>query len=559
MTSNLLMYMRTRIYKLVTLIIIISVAAASCGGNRQAAAGDSRFQREPIREVTQEQLELDSRLINAVSLQESGRTDEALNAYGKIVADKPQCAAAWYEMGALLLQRGWTDSALACANRAVALNPDNVWYHLEKAKAHELRGEGKEMAMVYEKLVKLQPENLDYYYELSNAYIAAGNLTAAVEALNRVEKKIGITEPISLQKQRLWEAAGKPDKAMREIEALAASMPGDKRYNAILAELNMKQQRYAKAKEYYDRIVEADPNDEYIHIQLAEYYKQTGQPEMADAEMLKAFANPKLDSQTKLRLLGSFYTTEEFYSTRSATTFRLLDMAMAGCEDSSQFAALYGDALMRQQKYREATPWLETVLRKDSSNYALWEALLICLSEDSSREADMVGYARRAEKLFPLHTLPHFIQGMNALQHDRYEEALEHFEAAEKWGFNKQHYLEAETYRMMAEAYYRTGQYDRCLQAFENSLKVEPDSWMTLNNYAYYLAERNMHLDKAEQMSRRTIEAEPDNANSLDTYAWILHLQGRDAEALEYMQRAVRLDPNSTTLRNHLQVIQSAR
>ena len=53
-------------------------------------------------------------------------------------------------------------------------------------------------------------------------------------------------------------------------------------------------------------------------------------------------------------------------------------------------------------------------------------------------------------------------------------------------------------------------------------------------------------------MSRRTIEAEPDNANSLDTYAWILHLLGRDAEARPYLERAVKLDPQSETLRRHL-------
>ena len=58
-------------------------------------------------------------------------------------------------------------------------------------------------------------------------------------------------------------------------------------------------------------------------------------------------------------------------------------------------------------------------------------------------------------------------------------------------------------------------------------------------------------------MSRRTIEAEPDNANSLDTYAWILHLMGRDREALPYMEKAVRLDPKSDTLKEHYRTIKA--
>jgi tetratricopeptide (TPR) repeat protein len=107
----------------------------------------------------------------------------------------------------------------------------------------------------------------------------------------------------------------------------------------------------------------------------------------------------------------------------------------------------------------------------------------------------------------------------------------------------------------MPECFYRTGQYERAWRAFEQYVKLRPDDWGMLNNYAYYLAERGVQLEKAEQMSRRTVEAEPDNANSLDTYAWILHLLGRDAEALPYMEKAVRLDPKSDTLRQHLDTI----
>jgi hypothetical protein len=63
---------------------------------------------------------------------------------------------------------------------------------------------------------------------------------------------------------------------------------------------------------------------------LAEYYKTTGNPAEADSEMVQAFAHPALSSRTKLQLLGSFYSEEEFYNTRRTTAFRLMDMAMKG-------------------------------------------------------------------------------------------------------------------------------------------------------------------------------------------------------------------------------------
>lgn len=542
----------------ISLLLALTLAAAlaySCAGRKAATPAPSRYQRQPIKEVSEEQLKADSRLIDALSLQESGRAEEALQAYAALAHDVPQCGAAWYEMSRLLMQRGWTDSAMACIARATAIDDSNLWYLRKQAEVQARRGDANGQAATLQRIADLQPNVLENHYDLSNARLAAGDLPGAVEALNRVERMIGVTEPVSLQKQRLWTAAGKPDKAEKEIEALAEALPGEKRYNAILAELNMGRKRYAKAKTYYDRVLAADPDDEYIHIQLAEYYKAVGKPAEADAEMERAFANPKLDCGTKVQLLASFYSSEEYYGDRSATTFRLLETAMAGCKDSAEYALLYADALMRQNRYSEAARWLELALQRDSSRYEVWEGLLICLSTDEEREADMAATAARAERLFPMHTLPLYLQALTAARHERYAEALEKLEKAAKWGFSKG-YLEAETNGLMAECYYRTGAYDKAWRCFDRYLELRPDDWGTLNNYAYYLAEQGLELEKALAMSRRTIEAEPDNANSLDTYAWLLHLLGRDREALPYMKKAVQLDPKSETLKEHLKAIQ---
>ncbi len=219
------------------LFIIIIACLAGCGSRKAAAPeGTGRYERPPLREVNEEQLKADGMLIDALALQESGRGNEALTAYARAAEKHPECAAAWYEMSQLLAERHWTDSAEACAKRAVALNGDNVWYRLALAQCQQMKGDTKGLAENWEAIVKGHPEVLEYYYELSNAYIATGDLTKAVEVLNRVEKKIGVTEPISLQKQKLWNAAGKSDKTMKEIEALAEAMPREKRYQAILAE-----------------------------------------------------------------------------------------------------------------------------------------------------------------------------------------------------------------------------------------------------------------------------------------------------------------------------------
>ncbi|MBR1784475.1 MAG: tetratricopeptide repeat protein [Bacteroidales bacterium] len=539
-------------------LLLAALALVGCRGQREVVqpAAEGRIVREPIHEVTEDRLALDARMIDAMALKHSGRNDEALRAFASITASDPGEAAAWYEQGQLLAVRGWVDSALRCTDRAVALRPDNEWYLLAQARQNQVRGNAEGMINAWERIVALKPNVLEYYYELSNAHIAAGDLQGAVAVLNRVERMVGVSEEVSLQKIKLWEASGKSDKAQRELEALCDALPGERRYQAMLAQVYMQQRKYAKAKLCYDRVLASDPDDEYIHIQLAEYYKQIGNVSEADSEMVRAFANRRLPASTKLQLLGQFYSEEEFYGSRSGVCFRLLEMTIRQSDDPSEYAAFYADVLMRQQRYGEAVDQLELALAKDSSQYVLWEAMLVSLASLPGEDARLEDRAVRASRLFPTHTLPIYLQALCASRQERYADAVALLERASKWGFSNG-YLEAECVGLMAEACYRTGQYERAWKHFDRYLKLRPDDWGMMNNYAYYLGESGGQLDDALSMSRRTVEAEPDNASILDTFAWLLHLAGRDAEALPYMERAVAIDPGSDTLQRHLKVIKS--
>lgn len=537
------------------LFIIIIACLAGCGSRKAAAPeGTGRYERPPLREVNEEQLKADGMLIDALALQESGRQNEAMEAYVRITQAYPTCAAAWYEMGRHMMARRWSDSAEHCLARAVKLQPENVWYLKALAQNEEVSGNSKALTETWERIVKVQPTVLENYYNLSNAYITANNLPKAVEVLDRVEKMIGVSEDVSLQKQKLWNAAGKPDKALREVEKLADAYPGETRYCALLAESYMKQKRYDKAKIYYDRIVSQHPENAEAHVMLAEYYRARRQPREMGQELAKAFASPEMSSSVKLKLLGSFYTEEEFYGSQRETAFHLMDLAMEGCEDSAEFAAFYGHVLMQQEKYAEAAHQFALALRNDSSDYDLWEAEIICLTEVPGADERLADYAVRASRLFPTHTLPHYVLALTAYRQQRYDDALKHLDNAMKWGFTKG-YLEQQCYALEGECLYRAGYYERCWASMEKRLAKFPDDMEALNNYAYYLAEQGQNLEKAEQMSRRTIQEEPNNANSLDTYAWILHMMGRDREALPYMEKAVKLNPGSETLQKHLKEI----
>ena len=543
------------------LCVVLTALLAACSAGKSAATGGSK---QAAAETSPQTLDVEVLIVDATMQQELGNDQKAIALFRKVLAKEPKCAVANYELSRLMSRNRMTDSAIVYAQRATALAADNKWYQQHLAGLYEQCGDYRRQAAVLETLIKQEPYNLDNYYMLSDAYISADNLPKAVEALNRVERLVGVSEMVSLRKQQIWDALGKHDKALKELENLAAAMPHEKKYNAMLAESCMKQKDYTRAKQYYDRILKADPGDPYIHISLANYYKTLGQHDKAYQELRTGFANADLPCKEKMGILANFYTEKEFFETYADQTSDLMDLAVAQCDDPSEYAAVYGHILMGHGRYSDALAQYSIALRRDSSDYKLWEGMLISLhslvfeKHDSTLRDSLQRYALRANKLFPTHTLPYYLLARLAHDSGDLAHAVRLLRRAEMSGFSKG-YLEPECYALLTECLYAQKNYSEAFATYESYTKRNPgDMWM-LNNYAYLLAEQGQQLDKAEQMSRTTVKAEPNNPSFLDTYAWILFKQGRIDEAKRQIEQAYKQYPSPDkipqTIKEHYQTI----
>ena len=103
-------------------------------------------------------------------------------------------------------------------------------------------------------------------------------------------------------------------------------------------------------------------------------------------------------------------------------------------------------------------------------------------------------------------------------------------------------------YAVMGDILHQKGLDEEAFAAYDSCLVWKDDNIGCLNNYAYYLSEKDMQLDKAEHMSYRAIKAEPKNATYLDTYAWILFKQQRYTEAKIYIDQTLQCDSDSSAV-----------
>ena len=85
------------------------------------------------------------------------------------------------------------------------------------------------------------------------------------------------------------------------------------------------------------------------------------------------------------------------------------------------------------------------------------------------------------------------------------------------------------------------GDSSRAYELLETLLDAAPDDARILNLLAYWWAEPNGRLSRAERMARRAVEVQPENPHFLDTLAWVLFHRGDLAEAEQLLQTALRI------------------
>ena len=112
-----------------------------------------------------------------------------------------------------------------------------------------------------------------------------------------------------------------------------------------------------KAWEMYTRILETDPGDPYVRMSLADYYRKKGDKDKSFNELKLGFANSRLDIDTKINILMSYYVITETYDTLKQQAFELAEILVATHPSEAKAYSIRADFLAREMKYAEARAW----------------------------------------------------------------------------------------------------------------------------------------------------------------------------------------------------------
>lgn len=520
--------------KISILLISVTVLFIAC------KAKESSVKTEPLDGIPPKSVSIkDNSEIFAEGVKEKllGNYPDALENFEKALEMNPKDDAAMYEIARISLSQNNPEKALLLIEEACELNPDNIYYLEFYGKLLNSFENYQEAAKVYKKLILANPYNADYYNQLAVSYLFDGKPDDAIAVYNDLEALIGVTEEISVKKQSIYLQYRQINKAIEEIEALCAQFPTESRYYAILAELCVANGFNDRALEAYNKIIEIDPNNPYVHISLAEFYKKQGDATTAFEELKTGFANPRLDIDSKIQILLNYYTVTEIYSNLKDEALELSEILIATHPDDPKAYSMYGDFLYQDKQFAEAQKVFYKVISIDSSKYLVWEQLMFTNSQLEDQEA-LFKDSKLAMELFPEQPLPYFFTGISYYQKKDWNNCIKTLNDGLKLVVNNT-LMETQFYAYLGDAYNQVKDDAKSDEAYDRVLELDPDHDYVLNNYAYYLSLRNENLEKAADMAKRATELEPNSSANQDTYGWVLYKMGKFEEAKIWIGKAM--------------------
>lgn len=527
---------------IVLLVILLSVVSADATAQRRS--------KQPAELTEQQLVQRTETFMSGVKARLLGNYEEAVKQFRATLNIDPDHDASMFELARIYRRQDRLGDAIQLMERATEISTKNEWYYLTLTDLYKLTFQIEKLIQTQERLIAAFPDRTDYQYDLAMAYIITEDFRKAIAVYDNIELIIGKDEGLSLQKKDLYLRMNRTRQAISEIESLVEAYPGNIRYLQILAETYLDTGNERKALETYQQIAEIDPGNPFIHISLADLYHRQGNEQKFLDELRLGFAIATLDLDTKIQVLLSFFTFEEFYDTKKETVLNLATILIGAHPDESRAQALYGEMLFRNGKLEEALEVIDKVLESDVSRYSVWEQKLFI--ENDIRDSDAIlKTSLRAMELFPMQPLPYLFNGFANYQLKDWDAARRSLENGVMLVVDND-FLEAQFYSTLGDVYNQLKEHKKSDENYEKALKLRPDDAFVLNNYSYYLTLRGENLERAREMAELANQLMPDRAAFQDTFGWVLYKLGDYTGAEKWIKKAIENDEdNSPVLLEH--------
>ena len=435
------------------------------------------------------------------------------------------------------------EEALQYSLKANAIDTTNTWYKMQLGRLLIATQRYDSALTLYDHLIRMNPNDPDNYRLKALLYDQLGQPEKALEVLETAENRFGIIELLASHKVQLLLNTQQFDRAMAEARMLVETFPYNEDNYVVLAELYAMMNMNNLAQENYDKALSINPNSMRALASLNDFYKRQNDNVRFLETASKLFRLKEFPLETKLKFYEELFQNPSFVRNNFIQMGELVRTLAITYPEDLRTLELYAKYLIAGGSIEQALQLYKSHVTDSIPQKQIFNDIIGM--EAYLKRADSVDkYTTIALERFPEDAELRLQKAsVTAYMLEKPQEAIPLFEEALKYA--KTDSLRSVIYGAIGDNYHTLGDDRKCFKAYDKGMKLDTTNVSIYNNYSYFLSLRNERLDKALEWAQKAVRLDPNNPTFLDTYAWVLYQLGRYEEARIPMRQAISLDSDN--------------
>lgn len=461
-----------------------------------------------------------------------GNFGDALKYFEQATKMNPASDASYYQISQITAARGDFEQARKYGVKAYKADPRNNWYISNLAALYYQANMPDSVAWYYEELINNDPEREDILFNLGSIYTETGKLDEAEKIFTDLMLRYGKTAQIMIPLVNVYRARNQMEKAEDLLLEVISIEPENLNYRGLLAEFYRSTGNNEKAIDIYRSLFEEDPANGLLQLSYLDFILAEKKYDEVSFFLNTVLINENVGFEDKINLLGKLFTDTSLV--RSKSNELIMSVLVLRADNKDEPAAVLALAELYDLIGREADAVnvLKEYTTYDEGNYFIWEKLMFLHNEMQDTKA-LYDSARKAASLFNMIPVPKLMLAFAATDKGEYELAINELKKVRILVNENPEYM-VQVLSLEADIFYRQGKWMEAFEKFDQALEYNPSDPLILNNYAYFMAEKDYDLKKSLSLIEKCISIES-NPTYLDTYAWVLYKLGRTGKAEKVM------------------------
>ncbi|RZK18113.1 MAG: tetratricopeptide repeat protein [Pedobacter sp.] len=458
--------------------------------------------------------------------------------FTKVVAMDANNHAAYYELANASIRLEKLLEAEQNIKQAIKLKGDNQWYYRLLGEIYKRTNKMPELVDVLSQLIRINPEYDGYYFDKANALYLSNKADEAKKVYDQIEAKFGESRDLLTARKRL-QSNGSASES--DIVKLLEGNQADVKNYLYAAGLLLQKENLPEALKVLLKAQQLEPNNFEVDLALADTYRKQKNDDAAFASLKHAFENIEMPLTEKVKIVASLFPKINQPIVAKNLTELSQIVANQNPKDAKALA-LYGDVLYQQNKLKEALAQYQEALKFNEQVYVVWEQVINIQTLIGHYE-DAVKVGDEALTIYPNQASLYYYMAYALYKTGKFDTALNNLKTSLQLDVDNKS-LQAQVYALQGDIYISQNNFNQAKTAFEKAITAEPDNYLIMNNYAYYLALKNDDLTKAAKYAETAANAMPTNSSVTDTYAFILFKQQKYDLAKTWIEKALQNNTN---------------